>query len=41
MVKLKKLVLDNAVLKYSKSLNKNNMGDLGWVNSGESFQKIY
>ena len=35
---IKKIGFDNAVLKYSKSLNKNNMGDLGWVNS-ESLSK--
>ena len=36
---IKKIGFDNAVLKYSKSLNKN-MGDLGWVNL-RVFQKIY
>ena len=35
---IKKIGFDNAVLKYSKSLNKGNMGDLGWVNS-ESLSK--
>ena len=35
---IKKIGFDNAVLTYSKSLNKNNMGDIGWVKS-ESLSK--
>ncbi len=32
---------DKAVLKYSESLSKNDLGDLGWVNSESLSKKIY
>lgn len=31
---------ESSVLKYSKSLNKNNKGDMGWVNSGSLSRNI-